>query len=125
MIVLFQISLSSFAQIVNIDRETDGDSAKIGYILSNTSISTNKQKNNIWNISSKIEAGRYFKNDYMILGFTRGNFVFSGKNIVQNEGMLHVRYRDVDTRKTSIELFGQYQWNGAWGMVSRKLITVS
>lgn len=119
-IIFFSPNL--FSQIVNTDREINIDTTKNGYLISSTSLSTNKQKSNIWNVNSKIEAGRYFNNNYMILGLSRTNFVLSGKDIVQNEGMLHLRYRDADTRKISHELFAQYQWNGAWGMVSRRLI---
>lgn len=119
------LTLSHFAtsQIVNMDREIQLDSAgKKGYVIAATSLSTNRQKSNLWTISSKLEASRYLKNKYMLLGLAKGDFVYNGKISLQNEGMFHLRYRDMDTRMVSQELFSQYQWNGSWGMVSRRIV---
>jgi hypothetical protein len=57
----------------------------------------------------------------MLLALFRNDAVFSGGQTIQNEGIAHIRYRDMDTRKLSPEYFIQYQWNGAWGMEYRNI----
>ena len=110
------------AQVVNVDREVRDDSVHHRWgAFVNLSASSDKQKKNILDVSGNVEIDRYFDNDYLLLGLFRSDAVFSGGEAIQNEGMLHLRYRDRDTRKVSPEAFVQYQWNGAWGMVARYL----
>ena len=117
------IPIFSCAQILNIDREVVSDDSilhKMAFIGS-LSISSDKQKNNVLDLSSNIEIDRFFKNNYVLLGIMRNDAVFSGKTAIQNEGQFHLRFRDMDKRKISAEEFVQYQWNGAWGMDYRIL----
>lgn len=108
------------AQVVNVDREIREDSLqhKWGAFV-NVSASSDKQKKNVLDISGNVEIDRHFDNNYLLLGLFRSDAVFNGGEAIQNEGMLHLRYRDRDTRKISPEYFFQYQWNGVWGMVAR------
>lgn len=117
---LFTYSLS--AQILNIDREGIDDTTSHKWSLNGSlSLSSDKQRNNLVDIGSNMELGRYFKNKYVLIGQSRTDLLFAGKNTIQNQGQFHLRYRDNDTRKLSIELFLQDQWNGAWGMEYRFL----
>jgi len=110
------------AQIINIDRELNSDS-----ILKNwqfqvaASYSSDKQQNNINDLNTSFEVTRFLANKYAIIAAAQVNSTISGRTTIQNEGFLHLRYRDVDSRKLSPEYYMQYQWNGAWGMQSRAL----
>lgn len=110
------------AQVVNIDREIRADTTHRAWsAFASLSLSSDKQKNNVLDISGNMEIDRNFRNDYMLLGLFRSDAVFNGREAIQNEGMLHLRFRDRDSRKASPEAFVQYQWNGAWGMEARHL----
>lgn len=110
------------AQVLNIDREFAEDSTRKGYdFAGKVFLSSDKQKNNVINVSGNIEFDKYLKNKYVILALLRNNAVFNGNQVIQNEGIAHLRYRDNDHRKYSPELFIQYQWNGAWGMEFRNI----
>ncbi len=117
------IPFFSFAQILNIDREVGLDDSilhKMAFVGS-LSISSDKQKNNVLDLSSNIEIDRFFSNNFVLLGIVRNDAVFNAKKAIQNEGQLHLRFRDMDKRKISMEEFVQYQWNGGWGMEYRIL----
>jgi hypothetical protein len=110
------------AQVVNIDREAREDTVHHRWgAFANVSLSSDKQKNNLLDVSGNIEVDRYFRNDYLLLTLFRNDAVFNGREAIQNEGMFHLLFRDRDTRKVSPESFVQYQWNGAWGMEARYL----
>jgi hypothetical protein len=116
-------SSTSVGQILNIDREGNDDSTfKKYFFVGSFSLSSDKQKNNVLNFSSSIEAGRNFKNNYSLIGIGKNDAIFNGNATIQNEGQLQLRYRDLDKRKASIESYVQYQWNGAWGMEYRSLL---
>lgn len=110
------------AQVLNLDREVMPDSVKKNYSFAGTFfISSDKQKNNLLDISGNLEFNRIFKNKYVLISLFRSDAVFNGDQMIQNEGMCHLRYRDNDHRKLSTEFYAQYQWNGAWGMIFRNL----
>jgi hypothetical protein len=114
------------AQILNVDRELTEDSSRNKFdLVGGLFVSSDKQKRNVIDLSSRIEGDLFFKNKYMLLGLFQNDAVFSGRQTIQNEGMVHVRYRDMDTRKISPEYFIQYQWNGAWGMEYRNIAGVN
>jgi len=111
-----------FAQVLNIDREVIADSLKKNYSFAGTFFfSSDKQKNNLLDASVNLEFNRIFKNKYVFVSLFRSDAVFNGDQMIQNEGMCHLRYRDNDHRRFSTEIFAQYQWNGAWGMIYRNL----
>lgn len=113
---------SAHSQILNVDREMQEDSSRKDFDLAGGFFfSSDKQKRNVLDISTRLEGDLYFKNKYMLLGLFRNDAVFSGGQTIQNEGIAHIRYRDMDTRKWSPEYFVQYQWNGAWGMEYRSI----
>jgi hypothetical protein len=113
---------SATAQVLNVDREANTDSIQKNWeIVSGISFSADRQKKNIVDLNSNFELVRNLNNSYSILGLARNDAVISGKSILQNEGMMHLRYQDLNKRKWSIETFAQYQWNGAWGMEYRYL----
>ena len=123
MILMFVFNQhSTTAQVLNIDRETNTDSIQKKWeIVSGITFSADKQKKNIVDLNSNFELVRNLNNNYSILGLARNDAVISGNSILQNEGMIHLRYQDVNKRKLSIETFAQFQWNGAWGMEYRYL----
>ncbi len=120
--LLLILSVPVKSQVLNIDREFAPDSARKNYdLITNFFLSSDKQKNNLIDISGNIEYDRFLKNKYVLLALFRSDAVFNGDEMIQNEGMAHIRYRDNDHRKFSPEFFVQYHWNGAWGMEYRNL----
>lgn len=114
------ISSDVNAQILNVDREFTEDSVRKNFDLTaNLFLSSDKQKNNLLDVSTSLEFDKYLKNKYIILALFRNDAVYNGNQMVQNEGLSHIRYRDNDHRNFSPEFYGQYQWNGAWGMKYR------
>jgi hypothetical protein len=110
------------AQVLIIDREVITDSLKKNYLLSGTfSFNSDKQKNNVTDFNSHFEYDRLFKNNYVLIHSINSNLTSNGGTLIQNEGVIQIRYRDNDSRKFSPEFFLQYQWNGAWGMENRML----
>ena len=123
-ILLIALCTPSFltAQVLNVEREANTDSVQKQWeIVSGITFSADRQKKNIVDLNSNFELVRNLKNSYSILGLARNDAVISGKDILQNEGMMHLRYQDLNKRKLSIETYAQYQWNGAWGMEYRYL----
>lgn len=110
------------AQIINIDRELNSDSiVKKWLFQASASYSSDKQNGNVNDLSTSVEATRFLPNKFAIIAAAQINSTFSNQSTIQNEGFLHIRYRDADTRKWSPEYFIQYQWNAAWGLASRSL----
>ena len=100
------------AQVLNVEREANTDSIQKQWdIVSGITFSADRQKKNIVDLNSNFELVRNLKNSYSILGLARNDAVISGKDILQNEGMMHLRYQDLNKRKLSIETNAQYQWN--------------
>lgn len=118
--LFFPVAL--FAQVLVIDREFSSDSLNKKYILAGTfSYNSDKQKNNVTEFNSNFEYDRIFTNQYAFISSIKNDLTSNGGELIQNEGLIQLRYRDNDTRKFSPELFLQYQWNGAWGMENRLL----
>jgi hypothetical protein len=110
------------AQIMNIDRSLPLDSSgKNTRFVTSLAFSSDKNKGNLIELNINAELDRYFKNNYVLLALVKADATFINKESLQNDGFLHFRYRDNDTRKLSAEAFVQYQWNGAWGMEYRIL----
>ena len=120
--LFFFFPTTLFAQVLVIDREFTSDSLNKKYILAGTfSYNSDKQKNNVTEFNSNIEYDRIFTNQYALISSIKNDLTSNGGELIQNEGLIQLRYRDNDTRKLSPELFLQYQWNGAWGMENRLL----
>lgn len=109
------------AQILNIDSELKDSMDKKRYLLISGTFSHDKQKKSINDLTSGIEFVQKLKNRYALVLVGQTNVVLSGREIIQNEGYCQWRYRDPDVRKTSIEGYVQFQWNGLWGMEKRAL----
>jgi hypothetical protein len=123
LIISFFLCIQSRAQVLNVDRELTEDSLRKKFdLVGSIFVSSDKQKRNVIDYATRLEGDIYFKNKYLLLALFRNDAVFNGKQTIQNEGMAHVRYRDMDTRKWSPEFYIQYQWNGAWGMEYRNLV---
>jgi len=116
------ISLVSMAQVLDADRVDGADSTskKLNCVIGLNG-SVDKQKKNLVDGSTIIDLTSSFPKNHILL--FKGNFDFTtnGNEFLQNSGYLHLRFRDDDTRKLSLEYFSQYQWNGLLGMKSRKL----
>ncbi len=117
--VIFNVKIT--AQILNVDSELQDSLTKNRYLLLSGSFSHDKQKRSINDAECYLEFLQKAKNHYAAVFVGQLNTVLSGKEIVQNEGFFQLRHRDLDTRKTSVESYLQYQWNGLWGMQERKL----
>lgn len=116
------ITTYSNAQVLNVDREFSEDTLRKKFdVAANLFLSSDKQKNNVFNISTSVEYDKYLRNKYLILALFKNDAVLNGKQIIQNEGFSQLRYRDNDHRKISPEFYFQYQWNGSWGMRYRTL----
>ncbi len=114
---------STFAQILNVDREIGGDTTKknvTGSLLG--TFSSDKLRGNLIDLSTKSEIDKYFKNNYILIAQLNNDVTILKKEILQNEGYFHLRLRDNDKRKYSIESYLQYQWNGTLGMEYRNVI---
>jgi hypothetical protein len=110
------------AQILNVDREILDSMPKNWYGLISGSLSQDKQKFDIQDINLYTESVIKRKNGTGITYVGQVDATVSGKQILQNEGYFQLKHRDLDKRKSSLEYFLQYQWNGAWGMQSRALV---
>jgi len=105
------------AQIFNVDREVKADSTYQPLsLIAGLNLSSDKQKKSVFDVSSSVELNKIFPNRYVLIGALRNDAVFNGKEVIQNEGLAHLRFRDQDSRRFSWEGYLQYQWNGAWGM---------
>lgn len=125
LIFLFIISNASCttAQILNIDREIEIDSIhKKRETYINLSFNTDKLKKELIDLSVKLESDLFFKNNYVLIALYSNDVTLNGSEFIQNQGYLHLRFRDNEKRKYSSESFIQYQWNGALGMKYRQLI---
>jgi hypothetical protein len=109
------------SQILNIDSELKDTMDRKRYLLISGTFSHDKQKKSINDLTSGIEFVQKLKNRYALVLVGQTNVVLSGREIIQNEGFFQWRYRDPDVRKTSIESYVQFQWNGLWGMEQRAL----
>ena len=109
-------------QVLNIDRELVSDTLPKNHIFSATfGFSSDKQKNNVSFFKSNLEYDRMFKNKHVFISSFKSDLTSKAGNLIQNAGIIQVRYRDNDFRKFRPEIFLQYQWNEAWGMESRLL----
>jgi hypothetical protein len=92
------------------------------YALVSGSFSKDKQKSEIQDFSIYTESVIKSKGSSGYTYIGQIDATLSGKEILQNEGFFQLKYRDLDRKKSSMEYYAQYQWNGAWGMISRSLI---
>lgn len=122
-ILALLFSISNFSQILDIDRVTATDSTYKKWVnVVNFSLSSDKLKKNLLDVSSKIEINRFFQNDYVLVGSFINDVTLNGNEVLQNEGYAQLKYRDNDKHEWSNETFVQYQWNGALGMEYRKVL---
>lgn len=113
----------SYSQILNVDRENTQDTIKKPFKAFITgSISSDKQRNNLFELNNTTELYYGFKNDYFFVLLNQNDLVFNGTKSIENNGYTQLRYRDNDTRKISPDFFTQYQWNGIIGLESRFII---
>ena len=111
------------AQILNVDRITQTDSITSKWAgFTDVSFSSDKLKNNVLDGSTKFELNHFFENNYFIVVAISNDITLNGKEVIQNEGFIQIRYRDMDSREWSAEAFVQYQWNGALGMEYREVL---
>ena len=121
LVLLF--SIPTFCQILNIDRITPPDTIYKKWVtVVNLSLSSDKLKKNLLDISSKVEINRFFHNDYVLVTSLNNNITLNGNDVLQNQGYAQLRYRDNDKHEWSNESYVQYQWSGALGMLNRKVL---
>ncbi len=109
------------SQILNVDREVSDSMKKNWYGLVSGTFSKDKQKNNIQDLSLYTESVFRQKSNMAITYVGQIDVTLSAKDVIQNEGYFQIKWRDLDSRKKSIEIYSQFQWNGAWGLVERGL----
>ena len=125
LILLLLICSVVNAQVLNIDREQKEDSSIRKWNLSvGISLSSDKQKSNLFESSSNLETVLNLHSRYFLAAVFRNDLSYNGPAQIQNEGLFHIRFRDRDTRKSSIELFMQSMWNGQWGLLYRNSIGI-
>jgi hypothetical protein len=112
-----------YSQVLNIDREgVENEQKKKWVFFTDLSFSSDKNKDNLLDVSSKIEIANFLKNNYVFVGVLNYDMTMNGTQMLQNEGYMQVKFRDNDKQKISNESYIQYQWNGALGMEYRKLL---
>lgn len=116
------ISLWAHAQVLNVDRENGQDSTKKQFLASFAgSFSSDKQKNKFVEFSNSTELDYILKNHYFFVLLNQTDIAFNGKNAIENNGFIQLRFRDNDTRFIAPDAYAQFQWNGIWGLESRSL----
>ncbi len=99
------------AQILTIDRENGQDSIqkkiRASFILN---FSSDKQKNNIVDFTNKSEIDFFTKKNQVLIVLAQTELAFNGKNSLEKNGNLQIRFRDNDTRVAYPEAYIQYQW---------------
>lgn len=121
--LLLIVSNLSYSQVLDADRVDNIDSTeKRLNLVVGLNGSADKQKKNLVDASTVVDISYQLKRNY--LSIFKGNFDFTtnGNEFLQNSGYFHFRLRDNDSRLLSPEFFMQFQWNGALGMVGRKLL---
>jgi len=125
-LVFLSVHINVAAQVLNIDREKREDSLlKTWDIAVGLSLSSDKQKRNLLESNTSLEFVRNLPSRYFVAGILRNDLEYNGPTQIQNEGLVHFRFRDRDTRKYSPELFIQSIWNGQWGLEYRHYVGAS
>jgi hypothetical protein len=111
------------AQVLNIDRENKDDSIFRRWdIAIGLSLSSDKQKSNLLESSSNVETILNLRSKYFVASVLKNELSYNGPTEIQNEGLVHFRFRDRDTRASSCEVYLQSLWNGQWGLAYRNSI---
>jgi len=114
-LVFLSVHINVAAQVLNIDREKREDSVlKTWDLAVGLSLSSDKQKRNLLESNTNLEFVRNLPSRYFVAGLLRNDLEYNGPTQIQNEGLVHFRFRDRDTRKYSPELFIQSIWNRQW-----------
>ena len=88
------------AQIFNVDREVKADSTYQPLsLIAGLNLSSDKQKKSVFDVSSSVELNKIFPNRYVLIGALKNDAVFNGKEVIQNEGLAHLRFRDQDSNQ--------------------------
>lgn len=121
--VAFLFPCSLQAQVINADRNVNSDSLhpKRPKGLLSLSASADKQKRNLVDLSSSADFSFFLPARHVAVLLMRNDLTTNGKDIIQNSGMFHLRFRDNDYRIIYPEAFVQFQWNGILGMEGRLL----
>ncbi|MFN6260055.1 MAG: hypothetical protein ACK4ZG_03635 [Bacteroidota bacterium] len=126
LVLFFFLPTIICAQVLNIDRERREDSLlKTWDLAVGLSLSSDKQKRNLLESNTNLEFVRNLPSRYFVAGLLRNDLEYNGPTQIQNEGLVHFRFRDRDTRKYSPELFIQSIWNGQWGLEYRQYVGAS
>jgi hypothetical protein len=121
-ILFIFISLLGHAQVLNVDRENGQDSTMKKFLASFTgSFSSDKQKNKFVEFSNSTELDYILKNHYFFVLLNQTDIAYNGKNSIEDNGFVQLRFRDNDTRTIAPDFYTQFQWNGIWGLESRSL----
>lgn len=113
------------AQVLNADRVSSADtmSNKRFDLVFSGSLSFDKQTNNLADANLNADYSLYLnRNRWVFIGLSNIDLTTNGKEVIQNAGFIHFRFRDNNRLKIAPELFAQLQWNGNLGLLSRKLV---
>lgn len=124
-ILLILCSLSSTAQITNVDRITADDTAykNIDFSLQ-LALSADQQQTKSQYLSSNLELDKNFRNRYVLLGMFSNTMINYGTTGILNKGSALLDYRDKHSRKISPEIYAKLQWNGTWGLDYRTIVGI-
>jgi hypothetical protein len=124
--IFFIFSFKIISQVLNVDRENGQDSTKKKFLASFTgSFSSDKQKNKFIEFSNSTELDYFLKNHYFLVLLNQTDIAYNGKNSIEDNGFVQLRFRDNDTRTIAPDFYTQFQWNGIWGLESRSIAGVN
>lgn len=119
----FIVPFISSAQILNLDRTVTVDTTtkkKYAAVLG-ASFSSFHQTYSFIDEGLYYDLTFYMPKKHILVLSGKNNVTSTGGTIIQNQGYIHLRYRDNDTKKLSLEPFAQYQWNTTIGLEQRYL----
>ena len=115
-------SVSSFSQIINIDKSDTAAYENKAVWNGNISLGleVDKQKTTLFDASNFLDVSLQKYHELFVLSAS-SRFTYNGPNDFLNAGYVHLRWRHNYKDKWHPESFVQYQWDNARGIVRRYL----
>ena len=100
--LFLSLSRTFFGQILTIDREIIGDTIQRKFTgLIDLSFSSDKQKNDILELTQQTELDFRVKSEDIFIFLTQTDFVFNGPTVLENNGYFQLRFRNNDTKRVA------------------------
>ncbi|MGZ3847019.1 MAG: hypothetical protein ACXVBH_13235 [Flavisolibacter sp.] len=119
---IFLCSLSSFGQILNIDKaDTSAYTRKTKFSMAlNSGLEIDKQKITLYDATNTLESMLQHSKELFIFAASH-RFTYNGADDILNAGYVHLRYRHGYKNKLQPEPFIQYQFDNKRGLLHRFL----